>query len=493
MGVLLFMCIRWISKPKIHKVKSKMPTGHLSKDYKISPSDNTSTTRVDIMENKALENNYLLDLQTQSGRIPDLTSDITYRRVATLVTITSCLTVLVTVGLNTGFTHVVVQGETDNLHDRLEKLYLLDKIDRLEHTTTSTPDVAAPTAAATTPATATPCPDLTCPDLTCPDLTCPETSATAPAPAVDHGPNPCYDKKPIHSNAAGDDNYFKNVQCLVDGVSQALEQSGTNVTKGYKGEVDTTGRDPITTTYKEAGLCPVNVHWHLGTEHLSVGQFDEHGKGPGEAGSNRKMLAADAHDVRKGYQCLHYDAADAKFTKEYDWKSCKDMHVGETYEVHWPHSAAGECVPSGTVTPWQYQSPFYDGVFCNGGIISLDPLNTFFKIGVQAQVFTIVNDEAYYVPDLFRGMLVDAGKHQGEDMAKYTGSTTGTTRSNEVCSRYTPITWQVDRKCHMISASSFDKMCADMLMQADDMSSDIHPHGSRELVADEFAADNHQK
>ena len=36
----------------------------------------------------------------------------------------------------------------------------------------------------------------------------------------------------------------------------------------------------------------------------------------------------------------------------------------------------------------------------------------------------------------------------------------------------------------MISASSFDKMCYDMLQQADDMSDDIYPHGARELVVD---------
>ena len=54
------------------------------------------------------------------------------------------------------------------------------------------------------------------------------------------------------------------------------------------------------------------------------------------------------------------------------------------------------------------------------------------------------------------------------------------------------ITWQVDRKCHMVSASSFDKMCADMLAMADDMSGDVHPHGARELVADQYAANNQQ-
>jgi len=232
------------------------------------------------------------------------------------------------------------------------------------------------------------------------------------------------------------------------------------------------------------------VHWHLGTEHLSVGEFDEQGTGPAMsyvvddsgAGDSRRL----ATNARLGFRCNKYNANDAKFTTEYTWQHCKSMHVGETYEVHWPHSASGACG-----TPYQYQTPFYDGVFCmhpDNGIISLDPLNTFMKIGVQSQVFTIVNDENYYYPDLMRGMIMDG--EYGQDIGKYTGSTTGTSRSNTVCSRFTPITWQVDRKCHLISASSFDKMCADMKTQTDDMSDDLHPHGSRELVADKFAANN---
>jgi hypothetical protein len=231
------------------------------------------------------------------------------------------------------------------------------------------------------------------------------------------------------------------------------------------------------------------VHWHLGAEHLSVGEFDEQGTGPnfteadGSGGLDDRRLATNA---RLGFQCHKYNKNDVKFTKPYDWKHCVSMHVGQTYEVHWPHSAAGACG-----TPYQYQSPFYDGVFCRPNIISLNPLNTYSKIGVQSQVFTIVNDEAYYYPDLMRGMIVNGD--YGKDITKYTGSTTGTSRNNKVCSKYTPITWQVDRKCHLISASSFDKMCADMKQQADDMSEDLHAHGSRELVADELAADNHQR
>ncbi len=282
-----------------------------------------------------------------------------------------------------------------------------------------------------------------------------------------------------------------NIQCFIDeiGVDEpqlnefalgAQEQSGVNVTKGYQGDLDVGAREPISKPYWQEGLCPVNVHWHLGTEHLSVGEYDENGHGPSDHDGHRSL----AGEVRPGYQCHHYDHTQPRFTEEYDWKHCVGMHVGETYEVHWPHSNMGACE-----TPNQFQTPFYDGVFCNFATVFESDL-TGAKIGVQGQIFTIVNDESYYYPDLIRGMVVDGD--MGTDVAKYTGSTTGTTRDNEVCSQYTGITWQVDRKCHMVSASSFDKMCADMKAQRDDMSDDLYPHGSRELVDDALAANNHQ-
>mmetsp|Transcript_2429 Transcript_2429/g.3668 ORF Transcript_2429/g.3668 Transcript_2429/m.3668 type:complete len:100 (+) Transcript_2429:1-300(+) len=89
-----------------------------------------------------------------------------------------------------------------------------------------------------------------------------------------------------------------------------------------------------------------------------------------------------------------------------------------------------------------------------------------------------------------RGMIVDAPFNMGTEVTKYVGSTTGTSRTNDICSSYSPITWQVDRKCHMISASTFDKMCADMKMQRDDMSDDLYAHGSRMVVDDAYVADN---
>merc|ERR1711966_638649 len=152
---------------------------------------------------------------------------------------------------------------------------------------------------------------------------------------------------------------------------------------------------------------------------------------------------------------------------------------------------AGAC---GTVN--QYQSPFYDGVFCNLDMEAFQNIvatagaqGIASAVGVHGQVFTIVNDDSYYYGDMMRGMIIDG--EMGKDVHYYTGSTTGTSRDNEFCSAYAPITWQVDRKCHMISASSFDKLCYDMKMQRDDMSSDLHAHGSRELVHHDYAANNH--
>lgn len=283
------------------------------------------------------------------------------------------------------------------------------------------------------------------------------------------GENECLDKKY--------DVLLPNEPCYdEDGkVGTVPPQSGADVTKGYVGEYDKY-HPPITVPYYEMGLCPVNVHWHLGTEHKSDGQYDEeNGTGPTDVAHRRKL----AGKTRKGGQCMHYNKDEEMYTKAYDWKHCVDMEVGQTYEVHWPHSMHGACG-----TPNQYQQPFYDGVFCR--IAASDTTRQLQQqIGVQGQVFVIVNDENYYYPDLFKGMIVDGD--MGKDIAYYAGSTTGTKRDNKTCSKYGPITWQVDRKCHKISASSFDKMCADMKATRDDMSDDLHPDGSRIVVADNLA------
>ena len=111
-----------------------------------------------------------------------------------------------------------------------------------------------------------------------------------------------------------------------------------------------------------------------------------------------------------------------------------------------PTKSTGLTPPPGG-TPDQYQTTFYAGQFCNLNIETFKTLQpqdiaNNVDVGVHAQVFTIVNDEHYYYPNLMAGMLVDEKKGYSTD-----SSTTGTTRSNEMCSQHMPITWQVDRKC----------------------------------------------
>jgi len=231
----------------------------------------------------------------------------------------------------------------------------------------------------------------------------PDTTGISPH-AVLTTRNPCTNQQPTSVAAFQNKPYFKN------GVRHAVEQAGGNVTKGFQGTLNAAGRTPITKQYHEVGLCPGNVHWHLGAEHYSVGEYDE--QGTGSAGTtdyidtagrldSRRLAAGKA---RKGYQCHHYKnrGTYTKFTKEYNWKHCVGSHVGETCEVHWPHSAAGSCG-----TQWQFQTPFYDGVFSRRGQsgVDLSLTNTWTNIGVQVQVFTIVNDEAYYYPGLMKGMI----------------------------------------------------------------------------------------
>jgi len=237
-------------------------------------------------------------------------------------------------------------------------------------------------------------------------------------------------------------------------------------------------------------MCPVNVHWHLGAEHLSVGAYDLDGDewlAAHGSDEHRKL----AEDIEPGHFCPGYDADDATYTTEYEWEYCHDMHVGYTYEIHWPHSNLGKCG-----TEWQFQSHFMDGVLCyanENSMATADAVDAVFdsklaKIGVQGQVFTVVNDDAYDYPEW--DMLYGWNSDLASNVAIYQGSTTGQKDGNFVC-RGTGgvVTWQVDRGCHKVSAKAFDKMCKSMLEQSDDMSDDIHPHNARETVDAALASD----
>ena len=310
------------------------------------------------------------------------------------------------------------------------------------------------------------------------------------------GNNPCIDstgQAPLRADLG-------DVDCEA---STTGAQSATDVTKGAAGD-----RDPALAPivdYNDMGMCTVNVHWHIGAEHRSEGQYDEaaafdHPNKDTYAGSHRRLASADG-GMRIGHMCTKgkelWEANDASVrnsdgsVNEYDWKYCKDMHVGLTYEFHWPHSSLGACQ-----TPWQYQYHFLDGVLCGatqGGIDIATAANALttkaHAIGVEGQVFTIVNgmggDAVRPTWDVLNGWDRQAAK----DVAYYQGSTTGDAvqsgaHAGDKC-RGTGdlVTWHVDRECHTLEASTMDEMCRRMLViSADDMSPDVAPHGARETV-----------
>ena len=148
---------------------------------------------------------------------------------------------------------------------------------------------------------------------------------------------------------------MSNFKCS-QAIKKVFEQSGVNVTEGFVGGMDTNGNTdlfgntfntttPITSSYFSAGLCPVNVHWHLGAEHLSLGEFDTHGSGPSDDyalydcdDDDHRRLAGDDHSdcysatstyddddtrrrlggdsVRIGFQCSYYDEGNPIYTTE---------------------------------------------------------------------------------------------------------------------------------------------------------------------------------
>ena len=311
-----------------------------------------------------------------------------------------------------------------------------------------------------------------------------------------YGENPCIDstgQAPLRADLG-------DIEC-----ENAGAQSATDVTKGAPGT-----RDPALAPiadYNDMGMCTVNVHWHIGAEHRSEGQYDEaaafdHPNKDTYAGSHRRLASADG-GMRIGHMCTKgkelWEANDASVrnadgsVNEYDWKYCKDMHVGLTYEFHWPHSSLGACQ-----TPWQYQYHFLDGVLCGAtmgnldiataaGALTSNPPGAY--IGVEGQVFTIVNGMGGEAIRPTWDVLNGWDRQSATDVAYYQGSTTGDAvqsgaNAGDKC-RGTGdlVTWHVDRECHTLEASTMDEMCRRMLViSADDMSPDVAPHGARETV-----------
>ena len=94
------------------------------------------------------------------------------------------------------------------------------------------------------------------------------------------------------------------------------------------------------------------MHWHLGAEHKNTGTFDQ--PPPANLDKNTRRRLASTNEA--GHWCPAITDPAINMADDYVWQHCSDMHVGYTYEIHWPHSNLGDCG-----TKWQYQSHFMDG------------------------------------------------------------------------------------------------------------------------------------
>ncbi|KAH8066399.1 hypothetical protein JL722_839 [Aureococcus anophagefferens] len=307
---------------------------------------------------------------------------------------------------------------------------------------------------------------------------------------------------------------YSEKRCSVKGyVGDSTEKSAYDVTEGSVGLMDP-ALDPIP-DYNAAGMCTVNVHWHIGAEHRRgpvhggvrlrpPGPRDlrapppERGRPRGltDAQKEARKLAsaASAWATCKNAYDLNNDDPDGIVANEYDWQYCHDMHVGLTYEFHWPHSSIGACQ-----TEWQYQYHFLDGVLCGATIGGLDIataadalMSRAVGIGVEGQVFTIVNSDDPSSSPYLRptwDALNSWDTELATDYAYYQGSTTGDAADNEIC-RGTGglVTWHTDRECHLVEAKTIDNLCRLMVVvSADDMTPDTYPHGARETTTAELS------
>jgi len=216
-------------------------------------------------------------------------------------------------------------------------------------------------------------------------------------------------------------------------------------------------KTPALSCSQTVELDLVNVHFHDGAEHMS----DSYNKVGNKA--------------TQGYQCNAVDdLSDAdKNTDDYEWKHCEHVSVGQTYEIHYVHSSAQY---SNVDTDSGHSLEDGLGGAANGKGL-LNP-----TISVQALVILVVSNSAD--SDKEPLPLYGFGKVGLREIAYYMGSTTGTSVNNNDCSPYA-VSWHVDLKCHKVKAKAFDDMCQ-MMLERYNISKDLHPHGSREIVSPAF-------
>lgn len=187
----------------------------------------------------------------------------------------------------------------------------------------------------------------------------------------------------------------------------------------------------------DMNLC--NVHFHRNAEHKSAAY---------------SIYVKDGD--HSGWACQE-PAAGRLEHKHAEYKGCEGIAEGDTIEVHWVHTTCD--INTKGVKPL--------GGGLNACLTTMCPNP---QLKVVAQVFVLQkNGELKFS---------ETPMSQNDPSVEYTGSTTGTSYSNEHCSEF-QVTWDVDKTCKTLDIDDFSKWCSGNKYK------DNHAHGVRELVTSE--------
>jgi len=257
--------------------------------------------------------------------------------------------------------------------------------------------------------------------------------------------------------------------CSISGpqAPRDLTTSGSNNDGSFVEDGKMYPKAPLLSREQMKNLSLVNVHFHLGAEH----------KADAYQGIDLMDLwKSDSNETRPGYVCQKPDEPDIP----YEFKHCKGVKEGYTYEVQFVHSSAGY-----STEKIDHSDPpeLDDGL--GGAAHGYGALNP--TIGVEAQVFHIHSSAPKRGDgaNLVKGFLdSDSNPEERKEVWAYLGSTAGPSFNNTVCSPY-QVSWHVDLLCHKIHPADFDDMCKEMKDRYG-LDDDLSPHGSRELVISKF-------
>ena len=188
---------------------------------------------------------------------------------------------------------------------------------------------------------------------------------------------------------------------------------------------------------EEMNLC--NIHFHRNAEHKSAAYSTFV-----EDGSN------------SGWACQE-PAAGRLAQKHVEYNGCEGIAAGDTIEVHWVYTTCD--IVSEGVTPM------------GGGLNAcLTTVCSNPQLRVVAQVLLLQKDGEQ--------KFAESPISHDDPTVVYTGSTTGTSYSNDHCSPF-QVTWDVKKTCDSLDIDDFSKWCSTNKYK------DHHAHGVRELVTSE--------